>query len=118
MRAGGGAGAVRAPIGRFGGALSALTPAQLGAAAAREALHRAGVAPAQVEDVLFGCARQAGAGPNVARQVAWRAGVPPGGPAATLNMGCASSLKAIDPALRPGREGDAQGGPGGGGEAM
>ena len=102
------AGAVRTPIGRFGGALSALTPAQLGAAAAREALRRAGVAPAQVDDVLFGCARQAGAGPNVARQVAWRAGVPQEVPAATLNMACASSLKAIDLAFRAVRDGDAQ----------
>src|SRR2546426_2871651 len=102
------AGAVRTPIGRFGGALSALTPAQLGAAAAREALHRAGVAPAQVEDVLFGGARQAGAGPNVARQVAWRAGVPQEIPAATLNVACASSLKAIDLAFRAVRDGDAQ----------
>ena len=102
------AGAVRTPIGRFGGALSTLSPAQLGAAAAREALRRAGVAPAQVDDVLFGCARQAGAGPNVARQVAWRAGVPPEIPAATLNMACASSLKAIDLAFRAVRDGDAQ----------
>ncbi len=102
------AGAVRTPIGRFGGALAALTPAQLGAAAAREALRRAGVAPSQVDDVLFGCARQAGAGPNVARQVAWRAGVPEEIPAATLNMACASSLKAIDLAFRAVRDGDAQ----------
>ena len=102
------AGAVRTPIGRFGGALSTLSPAQLGAAAAREALRRAGVVPAQVDDVLFGCARQAGAGPNVARQVAWRAGVPPEIPAATLNMACASSLKAIDLAFRAVRDGDAQ----------
>ncbi len=102
------AGAVRTPIGRFGGALSALTPAQLGAAAAREALRRAGVAPAQVDDVLFGCARQAGGGPNVARQVAWRAGVPQEIPAATINMACASSLKAIDLAFRAVRDGDAQ----------
>jgi acetyl-CoA C-acetyltransferase len=102
------AGAVRTPIGRFGGALSALTSAQLGAAAAREALRRAGVAPAQVDDVLFGCARQAGAGPNVARQVAWLAGVPQEIPAATLNMACASSLKAIDLAFRAVRDGDAQ----------
>ena len=102
------AGAVRTPIGRFGGALSSLTPAQLGAAAAREALRRAGVAPAQVEDVLFGCARQAGGGPNVARQVAWRAGVPQEVPAATINMACASSLKALDLAFRAVRDGDAQ----------
>jgi acetyl-CoA C-acetyltransferase len=102
------AGAVRTPIGRFGGSLSALTPAQLGAAAAREALSRAGVAPGQVDDVLFGCARQAGGGPNVARQVAWRAGVPQEVPAATINMACASSLKAIDLAFRAVRDGDAQ----------
>jgi acetyl-CoA C-acetyltransferase len=102
------AGPVRTPIGRFGGALSSLTAAQLGAAAAREALRRAGIAPAQVEDVLFGCARQAGGGPNVARQVAWRAGVPQEVPAATINMACASSLKALDLAFRAVRDGDAQ----------
>lgn len=102
------AGAVRTPIGRFGGALSSLTPAQLGAAAAREALRRAGIAPAHVEDVLFGCARQAGGGPNVARQVAWHAGVPQEVPAATINMACASSLKALDLAFRAVRDGDAQ----------
>ena len=101
-------GAVRTPIGRFGGALAALTPAELGAAAAREALRRAGVAPGQVDEVLFGCARQAGGGPNVARQVAWRAGVPPEVPAATINMACASSLKAIDLAFRAVRDGDAR----------
>ena len=102
------AGAVRTPIGRFGGALSALTAAELGAAAAREALSRGGIAPAQVDDVLFGCARQAGGGPNVARQVAWRAGVPQEVTAATINMACASSLKAVDLAYRAVRDGDAQ----------
>ena len=102
------AGAVRTPIGRFGGALAALTPAALVAAAARDALSRAGIAPAQVDDVLFGCARQAGAGPNVARQVAWRAGIPQEVPAATINMACASSLNAIDLAFRAVRDGDAE----------
>jgi acetyl-CoA C-acetyltransferase len=102
------AGAVRTPIGRFGGALSALSAAELGAAAAREALSRAAIAPAQVDDVLFGCARQAGGGPNVARQVAWRAGVPQEVTAATINMACASSLKAIDLAFRAVRDGDAE----------
>jgi len=101
-------GAVRTPIGRFGGGLSTLTPAQLGAAAGREALRRAGVTPGQVDDVLFGCARQAGGGPNVARQVAWLAGVPQEVPAATINMACASSLKAIDLAFRAVRDGDAE----------
>ena len=70
------AGAVRTPIGKFGGALAGLTAAQLGSAAAAEALRRAGVPPAEVQETLFGCARQAGGGPNVGRQVSYRAGVP------------------------------------------
>jgi acetyl-CoA C-acetyltransferase len=94
------AGAVRTPIGRFGGGLAGLTAAQLGAAAAAEALRRAGVAASQVDEVVFGCARQAGGGPNVARQVGWRAGVPPEVPAFTVNMACASGLKAIELAFR------------------
>jgi len=101
------AGAVRTPIGRFGGALAGMTGAQLGAAAAVEALRRAGLRPDQVEDVAFGCARQAGNGPNVARQVAWRAGVPQDVPAFTVNMACGSGLKAIDYAFRAVRDGDA-----------
>jgi acetyl-CoA C-acetyltransferase len=101
------AGAVRTPIGRFGGALSSLTAAQLGAAAAREALARAGVQPGQVDEAIFGCARQAGAGPNVARQVAIRAGLPQEVPSFTVNMACGSGLKAIDLAFRAVRDGDA-----------
>jgi acetyl-CoA C-acetyltransferase len=101
------AGAVRTPIGRFGGALAALTAADLGAATAREALARAGVAPEQVDEVVFGCARQAGGGPNVARQVGFRAGLPQEVPAFTVNMACGSGLKAIDLAFRSVRDGDA-----------
>jgi acetyl-CoA C-acetyltransferase len=101
------AGAVRTPIGRFGGALSSLTAAQLGAAAAREALARAGVQPGQVDEAILGCARQAGGGPNVARQVAIRAGLPQEVPAFTVNMACGSGLKAIDLAFRAVRDGDA-----------
>ena len=101
------AGAVRTPIGRFGGGLSGLTAAELGTAAARAALARAGVRPEQVQEAVFGCARQAGAGPNVARQVAWRAGVPQEVPAFTVNMACGSGLKAIDLAWRSVRDGDA-----------
>jgi acetyl-CoA C-acetyltransferase len=101
------AGAVRTPIGKFGGALSGLSAAQLGSAAASEALRRAGVAPTQVEETVFGCARQAGGGPNVARQVSYRAGVPPEVPAFTVNMACASGLKAVDLAWRAIRDGDA-----------
>jgi len=99
-------GAVRTPIGRFGGALSGLSAAQLGAAAAREALRRSGVEAPRVEETIFGCARQAGGGPNVARQVSYRAGVPEEVPAYTVNMACGSSLKAIDLAWRAVRDGD------------
>jgi acetyl-CoA C-acetyltransferase len=101
------AGAVRTPIGRFGGSLASLTAAQLGAAAAKEALARAGVAPGQVDEAVIGCARQAGGGPNVARQVAYRAGLPQEVPAFTVNMACGSGLKAIDLAFRAVRDGDA-----------
>jgi acetyl-CoA C-acetyltransferase len=101
------AGAVRTPIGRFGGALSGLTAAQLGALAAREALRRAGIDPGLVDEAAVGCARQAGGGPNVARQVAYRAGVPQETPAFTVNMACGSGLKAVDLAYRAVRDGDA-----------
>jgi acetyl-CoA C-acetyltransferase len=102
------AGAVRTPIGRFGGALAGLTAAELGAAAAREALRRAGVAPEQVDETAFGCARQAGGGPNLARQVSYRAGVPQEAPAYTVNMACGSGLKALDLGYRAVRDGDAE----------
>jgi acetyl-CoA C-acetyltransferase len=102
------AGAVRTPIGKFGGALSGLSAAQLGSAAGSEALRRAGLAPTQVEETVFGCARQAGGGPNVARQVSYRAGIPPEVPAFTVNMACASGLKAVDLAWRAIRDGDAE----------
>jgi acetyl-CoA C-acetyltransferase len=102
------AGAVRTPIGKFGGGLASLTAPQIGAAAAREALARTGLEPRQVDEAVFGCARQAGAGPNVARQVAWRAGLPQETPAFTVNMACGSGLKAIDLAYRAVRDGDAE----------
>src|ERR1041385_195118 len=89
------AGAVRTPIGKFGGTLASLTAADLGAAIAKESLHRAGVAPDQITDSIWGCARQAGGGPNVARQITFRAGVPETIPAATINQACGSGLKAI-----------------------
>jgi acetyl-CoA C-acetyltransferase len=88
-------GAVRTPIGRFGGALAGTPAAELGAAAARAALGRAGVGAEEVQEVVWGCARQAGAGPNVARQISFRAGVPETVPAFTVNQACGSGLKAI-----------------------
>src|SRR5687768_9926205 len=89
------AGAVRTPIGRFGGTLASWSAADLGVAVAKESLRRAGVAVDQVTDSIWGCARQAGGGPNVARQITWRAGVPETVPAATINQACGSGLKAI-----------------------
>src|SRR6185295_16879987 len=89
------AGAVRTPIGKFGGTLSTWTAADLGVAVAKESLQRAGISPDQVTDSSWGCARQAGGGPNVARQITFRAGVPQEVPAATINQACGSGLKAI-----------------------
>jgi len=87
--------AVRTAIGKFGGSLASFTAPDLGASAARAALERAGVPADDVEEVIFGHARQAGSGPNPARQIAVRAGVPERVPAYTINKACASSLKAI-----------------------
>lgn len=89
------AGAVRTPIGRFGGTLAEWTAADLGVAVAVESLKRAGVKPAQVNDSIWGCARQAGGGPNVGRQITYRANVPETVPAFTVNQACGSGLKAI-----------------------
>src|SRR5687767_2230054 len=112
------AGAVRTPIGKFGGALSRLSAADLGAAAAREAMSRAGIAPAQVDEAIFGCARQAGGGPNVARQIAYRAGVPQEVPAYTVNMACGSGLKSLHLAYKAVLDGDARVVLAGGAESM
>ena len=87
--------AVRTPIGKYGGSLSAFSAPDLGTLAAQAALERAGVQPDQVNEVIFGHARQAGNGPNPARQIAVRAGVPVEVPAYTVNQACASGLKAI-----------------------
>ncbi|HEY5403495.1 MAG TPA: thiolase family protein [Pyrinomonadaceae bacterium] len=89
------AGAVRTPIGKFGGTLSSWTAADLGVAVARESLKRAGIPVEKVQDSIWGCARQAGGGPNVARQITYRTGVPETVPAFTVNQACASGLKAI-----------------------
>ncbi len=87
--------AVRTPIGKFGGSLASMTAADMGVVAAKAALERAGVRPDQVEESIFGNARQAGGGPNVARQISIRSGVPQEVPAYTVNKACASGLKSI-----------------------
>ena len=87
--------AARTPIGKFGGSLSQMTAADMGVAAAKAALERAGVSPDRVEETIIGNARQAGGGPNVARQISIRSGVPETVPAYTVNQACASGLKSI-----------------------
>ena len=87
--------AVRTPIGKFGGSLASLTAADMGVVAAKAAMERAGVQPEQVEETIFGNARQAGGGPNPARQISIRSGVPQEVPAYTVNKACASGLKSI-----------------------
>ncbi|MGH9432884.1 MAG: thiolase family protein [Terriglobia bacterium] len=87
--------AVRTPIGKYGGSLREFTAPDLGAMAAEAALKTAGVAPEEVNETIFGQARQAGSGPNPARQIAARAGVPESVPAFTVNKACASGMKAI-----------------------
>jgi acetyl-CoA C-acetyltransferase len=88
-------GSVRTPIGRFGGALAGTPAPELGAVAARASLERAGLKAENVDRVVWGLARQAGTGPNPARQIAYRAGVPVEVPAFTINQACASGLQAI-----------------------
>jgi acetyl-CoA C-acetyltransferase len=87
--------ALRTPIGKFGGGLSKLTAPDLGVEAARATLARSGVDPAAVDEVIFGNARQAGVGPNAARQIAIRSGLRHETPAYTVNQACGSGLRAI-----------------------
>jgi acetyl-CoA C-acetyltransferase len=87
--------AVRTPIGRFLGAFADLTAADLGVAATRAVLERARVPAADIDELIYGCARQAGGGPNVARQVLVRSGIPQESPAFTVNQACGSGLQAI-----------------------
>jgi acetyl-CoA C-acetyltransferase len=89
------AGAVRTPIGKFGGSLAPLTAPELGMHAAKAALARAGLAPEAIDQSIFGHGRQAGQGPSTGRQVAVRAGVPVERPAYTVNMACGSGLKSV-----------------------
>lgn len=87
--------AVRTPIGKFGGSLASLSAADMGVVAAKAAMERAGVQPEQVQETIFGNARQAGGGPNPARQISVRSGVPQEVPAYTVNKACASGMKSI-----------------------
>jgi acetyl-CoA C-acetyltransferase len=87
--------AVRTPIGKFGGTLASETAADMGVVAAKAAMERAGIQPQQVEETIFGNARQAGGGPNPTRQISIRSGIPQEVPAYTVNKACASGMKSI-----------------------
>jgi acetyl-CoA C-acetyltransferase len=87
--------ALRTPIGKFGGALASLSAVQLGTLAARAAIKRANIQPDSINEVIIGHGRQAGCGPNPARQVGHNAQIPDSVPAFTVNKACASSAKAI-----------------------
>ena len=101
-------GAVRTPIGRYMGGLSALRAPQLGSVAIRETLSRAGVDASSVDEVIMGHVLQGGAGQAPARQAAIHAGVPGTVPALTINKVCGSGLKAVMLASQAIRAGDAR----------
>src|ERR1700683_3005806 len=99
--------AVRTPIGRYGGALSAVRPDDLAALVVREASDRAGIPDQVVDEVILGCANQAGEdNRNVARMALLLAGLPDSVPGLTVNRLCASGLNAVGGAARAIRTGD------------
>ncbi|MEM9048612.1 MAG: acetyl-CoA C-acyltransferase [Pseudomonadota bacterium] len=89
------AGAARTPMGGFQGALSSASAADLGGAAVAAALARAGLAPAQVEELILGCVLPAGQGQAPARQAGFRAGLSDAVPATTLNKMCGSGMRTV-----------------------
>jgi acetyl-CoA C-acetyltransferase len=110
--------ALRTPIGRFCGSFAELSAADLGTSVVRALLERARIDPASVGELIFGNARQAGGGPNVARQVSVRAGIPVEVPAWTVNMACGSGLKALALAVDGIRAGRTEIAVAGGSESM
>jgi acetyl-CoA C-acetyltransferase len=99
--------AVRTPVGKFQGALQSFSAPQLGGLVVREAVRRAGVEPAQVDDCIMGCVLQAGLGQNPARQAAIFGGLPPEAGALTVNQVCGSGLRAVSLAAQTIQAGDA-----------
>ena len=98
--------ASRTPIGAFQGVLAPVTAPQLGAAAIRGALAAAGIAGADVQEVIMGCVLSAGLGQAPARQASLGAGIPMGVPTTTINKMCGSGMKAIMMAADQIRAGD------------
>uniref|UniRef100_A0A182RNK6 Acetyl-CoA acetyltransferase n=1 Tax=Anopheles funestus TaxID=62324 RepID=A0A182RNK6_ANOFN len=110
--------AARTPIGNFMGTLASLSAADLGAAAVKGVLQRAGVDPADVNEVILGQALTAGQGQNPARQASMKAGVPKEVPAYNINMLCGSGLKTVALGYQAIRVGDANVVVAGGQESM
>src|SRR5688572_21973982 len=111
-------GAARTPIGSFLGSLAGVQATRLGAIAIREALKRAGIDPAAVDEVVMGNVLQAGEGQAPARQAAIHAGLPEKTPCWTLNKVCGSGLKAVISAAQAIALGDADVAVAGGMESM
>src|SRR5215468_3261557 len=111
-------GAARTPIGRFLGGLASLKASDLGAAAIREAMARAGVGGDEIDEVLMGHVVQGGQGQAPARQAQIKAGIDPAVGAVTINKVCGSGLKAVMLAAQAIRAGDAECVVAGGQEAM
>lgn len=88
-------GAVRTPMGRFGGTIKDVPSYDLGAAAIREALRRAGIQGSDVSEVIYGSCRQAGNGPNPSRTASLKAGIPIHVSTNTINMACPSGMKCV-----------------------
>jgi 3-oxoadipyl-CoA thiolase len=101
--------AVRTPVGRYGGALADVRPDDLAAMVIAAAVERAHVDPAEIEDVYFGCANQAGEdNRNVARMAVLLAGLPDSVAAVTVNRLCASGLSAVVSACHAVAAGDGE----------
>lgn len=92
--------AVRTAIGNFGGSLSGFSAVDLGVIAAREAIKRAGIAPAEINESIIGNILSAGLGQNIARQIAVKAGVPETSPAMAINKLCGSGLRSVSMAAQ------------------
>ena len=99
--------AARTPIGRFGKSLNNVTAVKLGEVAIKEAVSRAGIDPASIDEVIYGCVLQAGQGQGVARLAAMGAGIPKEVPAMTINKLCGSGLRTISMAAQAIKAGDA-----------
>lgn len=110
--------AARTPIGKFQGSLAGFTAPKLGALAVREAVRRAGLQPADVEECIMGCVLQAGLGQNPARQAAIHGGLPAESAALTVNQVCGSGLRAVALCAQAIRNGDSEIMVGGGMESM